>query len=153
MVTIRLARHGAKGSPYYHLAVADRAAKRDGRFIERVGFFNPVARGKAERLRIDLERVDYWLSVGAIPSERVSKLLVEARKLASEGAPEVDTKAPKAEQTQAAATAAAATAAAETTEAAPAGDAAGEDASGEDASEGEADQPDEAAGQGPEKTD
>ena len=84
MVTIRLARHGAKKSPFYHLTVADRTAKRDGRFIERVGFFNPVARGKAERLRVDLERVDYWLSVGATPSERVAKLLKEARKLESE---------------------------------------------------------------------
>jgi small subunit ribosomal protein S16 len=137
MVTIRLARHGAKGSPYYHLAVADRAAKRDGRFIERVGFFNPVARGKAERLRIDLERVDYWLSVGAIPSERVSKLLVEARKLASEGAPETDTKAVKAAQ-------------AEETPEASADDGADTD---DVAAESAADQPDEAAGQGSEKTD
>lgn len=81
MVTIRLARGGAKGSPFYHVTVTDRAAKRDGRFVERVGFFNPIARGKAERLRIDLERADYWLSVGAVPSPRVAKLLKEARAL------------------------------------------------------------------------
>lgn len=83
MVTIRLARHGAKKAPFYHVTVADRAAKRDGRFVERVGFYNPVARGKAERLRIDLDRVDYWLSVGAQPSERVQALIKEVRRAAS----------------------------------------------------------------------
>jgi small subunit ribosomal protein S16 len=79
MVTIRLARHGSKKSPFYHITVADRAAKRDGRFVERVGFFNPIAKGGAEELRVDLERVDYWLSVGAKPSERVEKLIRRAR--------------------------------------------------------------------------
>ena len=79
MVTIRLARHGAKKAPFYHVTVADRAAKRDGRFVERVGFYNPLARGRAERLRIDLDRVDYWLSVGAQPSDRVSALIKEVR--------------------------------------------------------------------------
>ena len=79
MVTIRLARHGAKKNPFYHVTVTDRAAPRDGRFIERVGFFNPVARGHSERLRIDLDRVDHWLSVGAQPSDRVRKLIKVAR--------------------------------------------------------------------------
>ena len=79
MVTIRLARHGAKKSPFYHITVADRADSRDGRFVERVGFYNPVAKGSAETLRVDLERVDYWLSVGAQPSDRVSKLIKKAR--------------------------------------------------------------------------
>ena len=79
MVTIRLARHGAKKAPFYHLTVADRSAKRDGRFIERVGFFNPLARGQEQTLRVDLERVDYWLSVGARPSDRVQKLIKQAR--------------------------------------------------------------------------
>ena len=79
MVTIRLARHGAKKSPFYHLTVADQAAKRDGRFIERVGFFNPMAQGGAELLRVDLERVDYWLAVGAQPSDRVKQLIKKAR--------------------------------------------------------------------------
>lgn len=79
MVTIRLARHGAKKNPFYHVTVTDRAAPRDGRFIERVGFFNPVARGHSEGLRIDLGRVDHWLSVGAQPSERVRKLIKRAR--------------------------------------------------------------------------
>lgn len=79
MVTIRLARHGSKKNPFYHITVADRSAKRDGRFIERVGFFNPVAKGQGEVLRVDLERVDHWLSVGAQPSERVQKLIGRAR--------------------------------------------------------------------------
>ena len=80
MVTIRLARHGAKKRPFYHLTVADKSAKRDGRFIERVGFFNPLAKGDEQRLRIDLERVDYWLSVGAQPSERARQLIGVARR-------------------------------------------------------------------------
>ena len=80
MVTIRLARHGAKKSPFYHITVADRSSSRDGRFVERVGFYNPVAKGQAEVLRLDLERVDYWMDVGAQPSERVAKLIKQARK-------------------------------------------------------------------------
>ena len=79
MVTIRLARHGSKKSPFYHITVADRTASRDGRFIERVGFFNPVAKGQAEVLRVDLDRVDHWLSVGAQPSDIVKKLVKQAR--------------------------------------------------------------------------
>jgi len=86
MVTIRLARHGSKKNPFYHITVADRSSSRDGRFVERVGFFNPVARGGAEELRVDLERVDYWLSVGAQPSERVQKLIAQARSNAAVGA-------------------------------------------------------------------
>ena len=80
LVIIRLARHGAKKAPFYHITVADRSASRDGRFIERLGFFNPLARGSAEGLRVDLDRVDHWLSVGAQPSERVAKLIKQARK-------------------------------------------------------------------------
>ena len=79
MVTIRLARHGSKKSPFYHITVADRSASRDGRFVERVGFFNPVAKGQVEVLRLDLERVDYWMGVGAQPSERVAKLIKQAQ--------------------------------------------------------------------------
>lgn len=86
MVTIRLARHGAKKAPYYHLTVADRTAKRDGRFIERVGFFNPMARGREETLRVDLARVDHWIELGAQPSDRVKKLLKAARVSAAESA-------------------------------------------------------------------
>ena len=83
MVTIRLARHGAKKNPFYHITVADRRAKRDGRFIERVGFFNPLARGQDEALRVDLERVDHWLGEGAQPSDRVRQLIKQARKQAA----------------------------------------------------------------------
>ena len=79
MVVIRLARHGAKKNPFYHVTVADRAAKRDGRFVEKVGFYSPLARGQSEGLRIDLERVDYWLAEGAQPSERVKHLISKAR--------------------------------------------------------------------------
>lgn len=77
MVTIRLARGGSKKRPFYHLTVADSRAARDGRFIERVGFFNPVARGQEERLRIDTDRVDYWVSQGAQVSDRVATLIKE----------------------------------------------------------------------------
>ena len=82
MVVIRLARTGSKKRPFYHLSVADQRFPRDGRFIERVGFFNPVARGQEERLRVDLERVEYWLGKGAQASDRVAKLVKEAKKQA-----------------------------------------------------------------------
>ena len=65
MVTIRLSRGGSKKRPFYHLTVTDSRVARDGRFLERVGFFNPVARGQEERVRIDQERVDFWMSKGA----------------------------------------------------------------------------------------
>lgn len=78
MVVIRLSRGGAKKRPFYHLTIADRRNPRDGRYIERVGFFNPGAKGKEERLRIDRERVDYWLGLGAQASPRVASLLKEA---------------------------------------------------------------------------
>jgi small subunit ribosomal protein S16 len=80
MVTIRLSRGGAKKKPFYHITVADSRFARDSRFIERVGFFNPVARGQEEKLRLDLERVDYWVGKGAQMSERVGQLVKEARK-------------------------------------------------------------------------
>ncbi len=83
MVIIRLARHGAKKTPFYHITVADKSSRRDGRFIERLGFFNPMARGNAEGLRVDLERVDHWLSHGAQPSDRVAALLKQARAAAA----------------------------------------------------------------------
>lgn len=75
MVTIRMARGGAKKRPFYQIVVTDSRNRRDGRFIERLGFFNPVARGNEERLRIDRERVEYWLSQGAQASDRVASLL------------------------------------------------------------------------------
>ena len=83
MVTIRLARGGSKKRPFYHITVADSRKARDGRYIERVGFFNPVARGQEERLRVDNERVDYWLGQGAKASDRVQKLLKDNAKAAA----------------------------------------------------------------------
>ncbi|MBM68667.1 MAG: 30S ribosomal protein S16 [Haliea sp.] len=78
MVTIRLSRGGAKKRPFYHLTVTDSRKSRDGRFIERVGFFNPVARGQEVRLNVDVERVAFWQSQGAQLSDRVAKLVKEA---------------------------------------------------------------------------
>jgi small subunit ribosomal protein S16 len=80
MVTIRLARGGAKRRPFYGIMVADQRRSPRGRFIERVGFFNPRATGGEERLRVDVERVDYWISQGAKPSDRVTSLLKEFAK-------------------------------------------------------------------------
>jgi len=83
MVTIRLARSGAKNRPFYHVIVTDSRNSRDGRYIERLGFFNPLARGNEEKLRLDSERVEYWKSNGAQPSDRVAKLIKDARKAAA----------------------------------------------------------------------
>ncbi len=83
MVPIRLSRGGAKNRPFYHVVVTDSRNGRDGRYIERVGFFNPLARGNEERLRLDSERVQYWQSNGAQPSDRVAKLIKDALKAAA----------------------------------------------------------------------
>lgn len=80
MVTIRLARGGAKKRPFYHVHVTDSRKARDGRYIERLGFFNPVARGDSERLRLDLDRLQHWVGQGAQLSDRVAKLVKEAAK-------------------------------------------------------------------------
>ena len=77
MVKIRLQRGGAKKRPFFHIVVADSRKKRDGAFIERVGFFNPVARGKEPRLKLDLERIEFWIARGAQPTERVEALIRE----------------------------------------------------------------------------
>jgi ribosomal protein S16 len=82
MVTIRLTRGGAKKRPFYQVVVTDSRSPRDGRFIERIGFFNPLATGKAERVRINLERVDAWVAQGASLSDRVASLVKELRKAA-----------------------------------------------------------------------
>jgi small subunit ribosomal protein S16 len=82
MVSIRLARGGSKKRPFYHVVVSDSRSPRDGRYIERVGFFNPKARGQEEELRLDNERIDYWVSKGAQTSERVASLIKESRKAA-----------------------------------------------------------------------
>lgn len=79
MVIIRLSRGGAKKRPFYHISVADSRNARDSRFIERIGFFNPTARGQEEGLRIDLDRVEYWQSKGAQLSDRVAKLVKDAK--------------------------------------------------------------------------
>lgn len=79
MVSIRLTRGGAKKRPFYHIIVTDQRNRRDGRYIERLGFFNPVAVGQEEKLRLDLARVDYWVGQGAQPSERVAQLVKTAR--------------------------------------------------------------------------
>ena len=71
MVVIRLSRSGAKKKPFYHLVVCDKRSKRDGKYIERIGYFNPVATGQAIRLNINSERLEYWKSVGAKLSDRV----------------------------------------------------------------------------------
>ncbi len=83
MVTIRLARGGSKKRPFYHLTVTNSRNARDGRFVERIGFFNPIAAGGEVRLSVDQERATYWLGRGAQPSERVAQLLKEAAKAAA----------------------------------------------------------------------
>ena len=83
MVSIRLARGGSKKRPFYHVVVSDSRSPRDGRYIERIGFYNPQARGQEQELRIDDGRVDYWVSKGAQPSERVANLMKGARKAAA----------------------------------------------------------------------
>jgi small subunit ribosomal protein S16 len=82
MVSIRLARSGAKKRPFYHLVAADSRRARGGRYIERLGFFNPIAVEGEEGLRVDLERVDHWVSVGAQLSDRARKLVEDFRKTA-----------------------------------------------------------------------
>ena len=79
MVTIRLSRGGMKKKPFYHMVVTDSRNRRDGRYIERVGYFNPGAKGEEKRLHIELDRVDHWVGKGAQTSDRVGKLLKEAR--------------------------------------------------------------------------
>ena len=80
MVVIRLARGGSKKRPFYHIVVADKRAARDGRHIERLGFFNPMARGQEEQFRLDFEAYQAWLDKGAQPSERVASLADKAKK-------------------------------------------------------------------------
>ena len=82
MVTIRLARGGSKKRPFYQIVVTDSRSARDGRFIEKIGFFNPMARGQEVRLELQNERVDHWLDKGAQTSVRVNTLLKESKKAA-----------------------------------------------------------------------
>ena len=83
MVTIRLSRGGSKKRPFYSITVADQRRSPTGRFIERIGFFNPNARGNEEKLRIDLDRANHWVGQGAQPSERVASLIKQAEKAAT----------------------------------------------------------------------
>ncbi len=83
MVTIRLSRGGSKNRPFYQIVVTDSRSSRDGRYIERIGFFNPLARGNEERLRLDNERVAHWKANGAQPSDRVAKLIKDSLKAAA----------------------------------------------------------------------
>ena len=75
MVRIRLSRTGAKKKPFYHVVATDQRSRRDGRYIERLGYFNPVARGKETPLMLDVERIEYWEGQGAQTSERVASLV------------------------------------------------------------------------------
>jgi small subunit ribosomal protein S16 len=79
MLKIRMSRGGAKKRPFYKIVVADSRRPRDGKFIEKVGFFNPLLpKDKKERLNLDIERIKYWLSQGAQPSERIARFLGQA---------------------------------------------------------------------------
>jgi small subunit ribosomal protein S16 len=80
MVSIRLSRGGAKKRPFYTIVVTDSRNRRDGRCIERLGFFNPIASGKEQRLNLNQERLQYWLNTGAQPSERMVSLMREQRR-------------------------------------------------------------------------
>ncbi len=86
MVKIRLSRGGAKKRPFYHIVVADSRDARDGRNIERLGFFNPIATGGEERLKLDTDRVKHWVGQGAQPTDRVRVLIREAGKVAAAAA-------------------------------------------------------------------
>ncbi|MCP0913882.1 MULTISPECIES: 30S ribosomal protein S16 [Legionella] len=80
MVVIRLSRAGAKKRPFYHIVVTDSRRRRDGNYIERIGYFNPVARGQEVRLHLDLDKLEYWQKVGAQLSDRVRSLAKEYNK-------------------------------------------------------------------------
>lgn len=82
MVTIRLARGGAKKRPFYHIVVTDSRARRDSSYIERLGFYNPTAKGQEVRLNLEDDRIAHWIGQGAQPSARVAKLLKTEAKAA-----------------------------------------------------------------------
>lgn len=83
MVTIRLTRRGGRNTPFYHVVVTDSRKRQGGTVLEQVGFFNPVARGKDQRLELDLSRIAYWTGTGASMSDRVRSLVSAARKQAA----------------------------------------------------------------------
>jgi len=86
MVVIRLSRGGAKKRPFYHMVVADKRFPRDGRYLERVGYFNPIATGQEKKINIDLARIQHWIDNGAQPSDRVAALLKEFTAQAAQAA-------------------------------------------------------------------
>jgi len=86
MVTIRLTRRGSRNQPYFHVVVTDHRKRQGGKSLEQVGFYNPKARGADQTIRLDLPRIDYWLSKGAQQSERVNHLVREYRKTAAAAA-------------------------------------------------------------------
>ena len=86
MVKIRLSRGGAKARPFYHIVVSDERSARDGRNIERVGFYNPIAAGQERPLEVNIERVDHWVGVGAQMTDKVRNLVKQARKQQSAAA-------------------------------------------------------------------
>ncbi len=86
MVTIRLTRRGAKNSPFYHVVVTDSRKRQGGASLEDVGFFNPVARKSEPKLKLDLARIEYWVSQGAKQSDRVKSLVSDYRKVAQAAA-------------------------------------------------------------------
>jgi small subunit ribosomal protein S16 len=86
MVVIRLSRAGAKKRPFYHMVVTDSRKRRDGSYIERIGYFNPVARGQEVRLHVEADKLSHWQSVGAQLSDRVSALIKEFNKTAESAA-------------------------------------------------------------------
>lgn len=87
MVVIRLSRGGAKARPFYNIVVADKRSRRDGSFIERIGFYNPLATGGEEPLRVAQDRLNYWLGVGAQPSDTAVRLFKQAAKAVAPSAP------------------------------------------------------------------
>jgi len=127
MVTIRLSRGGAKKQPFYHIVATDSRARRDGRYIERLGFYNPVARSSAEPVRMDLERIDHWVENGAQMSDRVKKIVKSYRIHGAED-PTAEARASKKAARRAARKAAAAAPSVEEAEAATEEAAASEDA-------------------------
>ncbi|MFY7697833.1 MAG: 30S ribosomal protein S16 [Legionella sp.] len=86
MVIIRLSRAGAKKRPFYHIVVTDSRSRRDGNYIESIGYFNPVARGQEVRLHLDQDKLTYWQGVGAQMSDRVQALTKEFKKLGNNAA-------------------------------------------------------------------
>lgn len=82
MVTIRLARAGAKKRPFYHVVATEKSSPRDGRFVERLGYYNPLARGQEKKLELNTERVAYWRGNGAQVSDRVAHLIKTAQQAA-----------------------------------------------------------------------